>query len=137
MLRIIYIESIKEVNDKDPKFKVGDHVRISKYKNIFVKGYTKNWSESVFVIKKVKNVVPWTYVIYDLNGQNIIGTFHVKELQKTNHQKCKIEKVIKRKGKNYMPNGKVMIVHLIVGLMKMTLNGIPLNQNESVLSLTL
>ena len=99
MLRIIYIESIKEVNDKDPKFKVGEHVRISKYKNIFVKGYTKNWSESVFVIKKVKNAVPWTYVIYDLNGQNIIGTFYVKELQKTNHQKCKIEKVIKRKGK--------------------------------------
>ena len=99
MLRIIYIDSIKEVNGKDPKFRVGDHVRISKYKNIFAKGYTKNWSESVFVIKKVKNAVPWTYVINDLNGQNIIGTFHVKELQNTNHQKFRIEKVIKRKGK--------------------------------------
>ena len=53
-----YIDSNKEVNDKDPKFKVGDHVRISKYKNIFAKGYTPNWSEEVFVIKKVKNTVP-------------------------------------------------------------------------------
>ena len=56
----------KEVIDKDPKFKVSDHVRISKYKNIFAKGYTPNWSEEVFVIKKVKNTVPWTYVINDL-----------------------------------------------------------------------
>ena len=55
-----YIDSSKEVNDKDPKFKVGDYVRISKYKNIFAKGYTPNWSEEVFVIKKVKNTVPWT-----------------------------------------------------------------------------
>ena len=62
------LHSHKEVNDKDPKFKVGDHVRISKYKNIFAKGYTPNWSEEVFVIKKVKNAVPWTYVINDLNG---------------------------------------------------------------------
>ena len=66
MLRIIYIDSIKEFYDKDPKFKVGDHVRISKYKNIFAKGYTKNWSEDVFVIKKVKNAAPWTYFINDL-----------------------------------------------------------------------
>ena len=63
-----YIDFKKEVNDKDPKFKVGDHVRISKYKNIFAKGYTPNWSEEVFVIKKVKNTFPWTYVINDLNG---------------------------------------------------------------------
>ena len=55
-----YIDFKKEVNDKDPKFKVGDHVRISKYKNIFAKGYTPNWSEEVFVTKKVKNTVPWT-----------------------------------------------------------------------------
>ena len=50
-----YIDSIKEVNDKDPKFKVGDHVKISKYENIFAKGYTPNWSEEDFVIKEVKN----------------------------------------------------------------------------------
>ena len=93
-----YIVFKKEVNDKDPKFKIGDHVRISKYKNIFAKGYTPNWSEEVFVIKKVKNTVPWTYVINDLNGGEIIGTFYEKELQKTNQQKFRIEKVIKRKG---------------------------------------
>ena len=61
-----YIDFKKEVNDKDPKFKVGDHVRISKYKNIFAKEYTPNWSEEVFVIKKVKNTVSWTYIINDL-----------------------------------------------------------------------
>ena len=49
-----YFDSIKEVNDKDPKFKVSDHVRTSKYKNIFAKGYTPNWSEELFVIKKLK-----------------------------------------------------------------------------------
>ena len=62
-----YID-FEEVNDKDPKFKVGDYVRISKYKNIFAKGYKPNWSEEVFVISKIKNTVLWTYVINDLNG---------------------------------------------------------------------
>ena len=78
-----YIDFDKEVNDNDPKFKVGDHVRISKYKNIFAKGYTPNWSEEVFVIKKIKNTVPWTHVINDVNGEEITGTFYEKELQKT------------------------------------------------------
>ena len=73
-----YIDFEKEVNDKDPKRKVCDHVRISKYKNIFAKGYTLNWSEEVFIIKKVKNTVPWTYVINDLNGEEIIITFYEK-----------------------------------------------------------
>ena len=73
-----YINTDKETNDKDPKFKVGDRVRILKYKNIFGKGYTPNWSEEVFVIKKVKNTVPWTYVINDLNGEEIMGTFYEK-----------------------------------------------------------
>ena len=76
----IYINIGKEVNDKDPKFKVGDHVKISKYKNIFAKGYTPNWSEDILLIKKIKNKVPWTYVINDLNGEEIIGTFYEKEL---------------------------------------------------------
>ena len=93
-----YINVDKEINNKDPKFKVGDHVRISKYKNIFAKGYMPNWSEEVFVIKKVKNIVPWTYVINDLNGEEITETFHEKELQKTNQEELRIEKVIKRKG---------------------------------------
>ena len=69
-----YIDFKKEVNNKDPEFNVGDHVRISKYKNIFAKGYTPNWSEELFVIKKAKNAVPGTYVINDLNGEEIIGT---------------------------------------------------------------
>ena len=64
-----YIDFSKEINDKDPKFKIGDHVRISKCKNIFAKGYTPKWSEEVFVIKRIKNTVPWTYVINDLNGE--------------------------------------------------------------------
>ena len=93
-----YINTSKEINNKDPKFKVGDYVRISKYKNIFAKGYMPNWSEEVFVIKKVKNTIPWTYVINDLNGEEIIGTFYEKELQKTNQEEFKIEKVIRRKG---------------------------------------
>ena len=71
-------------NEKDPKFKVGDHVRISKYKYIFAKGYTPNWSEENFVMKKIKNTVPWTYVITDLNGEVITGSFYERELQKTN-----------------------------------------------------
>ena len=88
------LRSSKEINDKDPKFKVGDHVRISKYKNIFAKGYTPNWSYKIFVIKKVKNTVPWTYATNDLNGDEIIATFYEKELQKTNQQEFRIEKVI-------------------------------------------
>ena len=64
-----YIDSSKEVNDKDPKCKISDIVRISKYKNIFAKDYAPNWSEEVFVIKKVKNTVPWTYVISDLKDE--------------------------------------------------------------------
>ena len=77
-----YVEYNVNSNDKDPKFQVGDHVRISKYKNTFAKGYTLNWSEEAFVIKKVKNTVPWTYVINDHNGEEIIGTFCETELQK-------------------------------------------------------
>ena len=81
-----YIGFGEKVNDNDPNFKVGDHVRISEYKNIFAKGYTPNWSEEVFVIKEIKNTVPWTYVINDLNGEEIIGTFYENELQRTNQE---------------------------------------------------
>ena len=93
-----YIHFRKDIHDKDPKFKVGDHVRISKYTNIFAKGYAPNWSEEDFVIKKVKNTVPWRYVINDLNGEKIIGIFYDKELQKTNQKELRREKVIKKKG---------------------------------------
>ena len=77
-----YIDSSKEIGNKDPKFKVSGTVTISKYKHVFAKGYTRNWSEEVFVIKKFKSIVPWTYVISDLKGEEIIGTFYEKELQK-------------------------------------------------------
>ena len=79
-----YINANREINNKDPKFKVGDHVRISKYKIIFAKGYMSNWSEEVF-----RN---------DLNGEEITGTFYEKELQKTNQEEFRFEKVIRRKG---------------------------------------
>ena len=93
-----YVNFYKEINNEGPKFKVGDHVRISKYKNIFAKGYMPNWSEAIFVIKKVRNTVPWTYIINDLNGEEIFGTFYEKELQGTNQQEYRIERVIKKKG---------------------------------------
>ena len=91
-----YIDFGKESNNKDPKFQVGNHVRISK--NIFAKGYTPNWSDEFFIIKKVKNTIPWTYVISDLNGEEIVGKFSETELQKANQGEFRIEKVIKGKG---------------------------------------
>ena len=75
-----YIDFKKEIDNKDPKFKVGDHVRISKYKNMFTKTYMPNWSKEIVIIKKIKNTVPWTYVINDLNGEEITGTFYKSEL---------------------------------------------------------
>ena len=93
-----YAEYNEDFNKKGPKFKVNDHVRISKYKNIFAKGYVPNWSEEVFIVTEIKNTVPWTYTINYLNGEKIIGTFYEKELQKTNHKIFRIEKLLKRKG---------------------------------------
>ena len=88
MLKIIHIlKLVKKVNDKDPKFKVGDHVRISKYKNSFAKGYTPNWSEEFFMIEIIKNTVSWTYVLNDLNGEEIIGTFYEKNCKKQKKKK--------------------------------------------------
>ena len=93
-----YAEYNEDSNKKDPKLKVGDHIRISKYKNIFAKGYNPNWSKEVFVVGKIKNTVPWTYVINDLNGEPIAGGFYEKELRNTSLEKSRIEKVLKRKG---------------------------------------
>ena len=70
----MYIDFDKEENNAGPKLKVGDNVRMSKYKNI------PNWSEEVFRIKKVKNTVLWTYIIRDLRGEEIFGTFYKREL---------------------------------------------------------
>ena len=100
-----YAEYNEDFNKKDPKFKVGDHVRISKYKKTFAKGYTPNWSEELFFVRQIKNTVSWTYVVSHLNGEKITGSFYEKELQKNIQEKFRIEKVLKRK-------------NLIVGLIK-------------------
>ena len=74
---------IDEHNEKDSKFKVGDRVRISRYKNIFAKGYAPNWSSEMFLVDKINDTVPYTYNLKDLNDEEIIGSFYDKELQKT------------------------------------------------------
>ena len=78
--KAVYVE---ESNEKSARFSIGDRVRISKFKNIFAKGYTPNWSKEIFVVSQVKNTVPWTYELKDLNGKDIIGSFYDRELQKT------------------------------------------------------
>ena len=93
-----YAEYNEDFNEKDPKFKIGACVRISKYKTIFAKGYTQNWSEEILVVSKINNAVPWTYVISDLNVEPITRSFYEKELQKPSQEKFRTERVIKRKG---------------------------------------
>ena len=73
---------IDEHNEKDSKFKVGDRVRISRYKNIFAKGYAPNSGSEIFIADKI-NAVPYTYNLKDLNDEEIIGSFYDRELQKT------------------------------------------------------
>ena len=97
-----YIDFNVKNNNKESTFEVGDHVRIYKYKNIFTKDYTPNWSQYIFVIKKVKNTVPWTYLIEDLNGRGIIGKFYEKDFEKVHQTEFRIEKLIKKKGIKYM-----------------------------------
>ena len=98
-----FAEYNEESNEKDSKFKVGDHVRNSKYKNIFAKGYAPNWSEEIFVVKKIQNTVPWTYVICDLNDEETVGSFYEKELQKTNQKEFRIKKILKiKRNKSYV-----------------------------------
>ena len=77
------MEYVEEANEKSARFKVGDRIRISKFKNIFAKGYTPNLSKEIFVVDKIKNTVPWAYELKDLNGEQIIGSFYDRELQKT------------------------------------------------------
>ena len=92
-----YAEYNDDSNVTKSKFKVGDHVRTSKYKSIFAKGQNQNWSEESFVVSKIKNTISQTYVISHLNGEKIAGSFCEKELQKTSQEKFKTEKVPKRK----------------------------------------
>ena len=74
---------IDEHNEKDSRFKVGDRVRISKFKNIFAKGYTPNWSREIFIVNNINDTVPYTYNLKDLNDEEIIGSFYDRELQKS------------------------------------------------------
>ena len=113
-----FAEYNEESNKKDPKFKVGDHVRISNFKNVFAKGYTPNWSKEIFIVKKIKNIIPWTCIISDLNGEEIFRSFYEKGLQKTNQKEFRIEEVIKGKEINCMSNGKDIIILLTVGFIK-------------------
>ena len=92
-----YLDFNKENNKEAAKFEVSDHVRTSKYKNISAKCYFPNWWEEVFVIEKVKSTVLWSYVISDLNSEEISRTFYEKKLQKTNRKEFRGEKGIKRK----------------------------------------
>ena len=96
MLKIILLLTlVKTLMKKILNLKA--HIRVSKYKNIFAKGFTPSWSEDIFVISKIRNTVPWIYVINDLNGEEIIGIFYEKELQKTNQKELSIEKVIEKR----------------------------------------
>ena len=95
---ILMLNTIKVLIKKYPKFKVCDHVTISKYKNVFAKGYTPNWLDEGFVVSKIKNTVSWTYVVSDLKSEEITGRFYEEELQKTLQGKFRIKKVLKRKG---------------------------------------
>ena len=74
--------------------------KISKCENFFVKGYTLNWSEEVFVIENFENTVPWTYIISNSNGKEIVRTFHEQELQKPSpklEKNFRDEKFIKKR----------------------------------------
>ena len=101
-----YVDFNVENNDKVAKIEVGDHVRVSKCKNMFAKGYVSNWSEEVFVVKKVKNTVSWTNVVSYQNGEEIVGTFYKKttaiQLQKTNQIEFGVKKVIRKKKQQIM-----------------------------------
>ena len=73
---------IDEHNKKSARYNVGDRVRISKFKNIFAKGYTPNWSREIFIINKINDILPYTYNLKDLNDEEIIVSFYDRELQK-------------------------------------------------------
>ena len=74
---------IDEYNKRSARFNVNDRVRISKFKNIFAKGYTPNWSREIFIVDKINYTVPYTYNLKDLNGKEILGSFYDRELQNT------------------------------------------------------
>ena len=100
---VIYAEN----NNHGSKFKADDHMEISKYKNIFEKAYTLNWSEKKFVTKNIQTAVPRSYIINDLNSEKITGTFCEKELKQKNKREFRMKKVVKKKGDKMYPKLKV------------------------------
>ena len=96
VLRSLYAKKTKE-RKKKPKFKIGDQVRIKKKKKQFEKGFTPNWTEEIFTINTIKDTKPPTYIIQDLNGQTVKGTFYEPELQKTHQNTFRIEKVVRKR----------------------------------------
>ena len=105
----MYIDFNKENNNNGPKFKVGNHVRMSKYKNMFARDYIPNWSE-VFAIKKVKKTLSRGHMIFA-----ILKEHFTKKIANNKSKRVRVEKVIQEKATNYMLNGKYMIISLIVG----------------------
>ena len=98
--RNLYPDRYK-IHNLQPKFSVGDEVRITKKKKVFEKGYTTRWTEEIFTIKKIRDTNPITYKLEDLQGEEIKGSFYEQELQKTAQQIYRIEKIIKKeKGKS-------------------------------------
>ena len=99
-----------------PKFSIGDHVRITKKKKTFDKGYTQRWTEEVFKISKIQLTIPVTYKITDYNGEEIQGSFYEQELQKTKQYIFGIANIVKQQG-----NGWAIMIRLTRGLIKKTL----------------
>ena len=111
-----YAEYNVDSKDKDSKFKLGDHIRISTYKTIFAGGYAPNWSEEIFIISKIK--IQFHGHINDLYGKKIVRTFYEKELKEKNQGEFRIEKIIKRKGDKLCVKWKGYGNYLIVALIK-------------------
>ena len=116
----MYFDFNKENNKEGPKFNVGDSVRISKYKNSFIKTMFRIGLKKFLWLIEEKNTVTWTYTISDLNGEEIVETFYETELQKTNQKEFRVERVLRRKGNKLHVKWKGYHSSFIVGLIKKT-----------------
>ena len=98
---MIVLENINNKTRNVPKakakFKVGDKVRISRIKAIFEKGYLPNWSEELYVVDKVQKTTPVTYVVKDLLGETIKGSFYTEELQKAVKKSLELRRLLERR----------------------------------------
>ena len=113
----MYVDFNKKNDVKDPKFTISDIVRISKSREIFAKCHVPNLSE-VFMIKKVKNIVSWIYVPSDLEHEETVGTFYIKELKKQIKKSLELKNLLKEKVRNLMSKENTTIIALTVGLIK-------------------